>query len=174
MPDTNEPEKLTYTLNSDISFYEKESGCLNVLLPAEDITNPYVFTLYDISQITNGIKYNGLFVFMRKTIDTGDDLDGDPSKTEYCYNFNFSDIVSLQNYAGFSAFDSLDENVDSLVIIYHDNLEEDIEKLSCAQKIFEILPVLISDINTNGNSLQTMELISGKHRKIGMSTIPRK
>jgi len=174
MPYTIKPGDETYTLNSETSYYDKNSGCLNVLLPAEDVDNPYQFTVYDISQITNGIKYNALFVFMRKTIDTGDDLDSANDKTEYCHNFNFSDVISLQTRTGFSAFDLIDENVISAVVIYHDNLEEDVEKFSCAEKIFEFLPALTSDIIINGNFQQTMELVDGKHRKIGMSTIPRK
>lgn len=175
MPDTTNPEDRTYTLNSETSNYSKDNVLLNIILPTEDPSNTYQFTVYDVSQVTNGETYNGFFVFMRKTTDSGDDLSTyEEDKYEFAYNFNTSEKIQLYDQAGYTPFQGNNGLLQSFVIIYHDNCDDASEKLSCAITAFNNIPSLFNDLVTNGNCIQTMELIAGKPKKLGMSFIPRK
>lgn len=174
MPDSIDTSDKTYTLNSDTSNYGAKKGLLDLLLPSEDPENPYLFTIYDLSQIVDGQKYNALFVYMKKTDDNGDDLcTYDDDKTVHSHQFMFNQCTTLNNLAGYSPFDKFDENIQSLVITYHDNSDDEVERRLIAEKAFESVTLIYNDLIINGNFQQTMELATNKPRKTGISRIPK-
>ncbi|ALM50268.1 hypothetical protein AMR72_16075 [Flavobacterium psychrophilum] len=174
MPDSIDTSDKTYTLSSDTSNYGVKKGLLNLLLPTEDPENPYLFTIYDLSQIVNGQKYNALFVCMKKTDDNGEDLSSyDNDATIHSYPFMFNQCTCLDNLATYSSFDKLDEDIESFVIIYHDTSDDELERRSDAEKAFDEVPAIYNNLILNGNFQQTMELTANKPRKTGVSRIPK-
>ena len=107
---------LTYTLRQNGGTYNSSTVSLNISLPST--TSPFVLIAkYDISQIIDGQPRNAILIFMKKTVDNGDDL---PAMSSSTTNFSFpiGSLIPNTSGANYTPFSSaLDE---TLVIIFHD------------------------------------------------------
>lgn len=172
MENENLTKDKTYTLNSSSSYFNPNELYLKILLPQNDESNPYIFRSFDVSQIINGKQCNAIFVYMRKTNDNGDDLS--PSDDDICECnclCEYGQLTQLNALPNFSAFDSSAK--DGLVIVYHDTDSGTAYQETCAEKVFEMVPSLRTEITTNGNFQTELSLMGGSPKKTGISRIPK-
>ena len=172
MENENLTKDKTYTLNSSSSYFNVNELYLKILLPQNDESNPYIFRSFDVSQIVDGKQCNAIFVYMRKTNDNGDDLSPSDDDTIECNCIcDYGQLTQLNGLPNFSAFDP--SSKDGLVIVYHDTNSNTAYQETCAEKAFDMIPSLRTEIMASGNHQTELNLMGDTPKKTGMSTVPK-
>ena len=162
----------TYTVDSIASFFNSTGITLKIYLPLDTTQNPYQYIVYDASQLVNGVQQNALFIYMRKTTDSGADLSGyDNDITISALNVPYTSITKLTAHSGFSPFDP--KAAKAIVTIYHDPSNTVAYKQNCANNFFAQVPSMASSVAANGNFQCTLQLVGTNPRKGGTSWIPK-
>ncbi|MCO6146595.1 hypothetical protein [Flavobacterium sp. NRK1] len=170
--ETPEITDKTFTVNSENSYFNSTGLCLNILLPAATTENPYVFKYFDVSQIIDGKHKNAVFIYLKKHTDNGTDISGDDDdKTECGCVFTHSQMLPVDTQAGYSAFDHTKKD-NALVVIYHDNSEDEDDWFTCAEKVFVEVKTLWNNAISNGNFQDSTCLIGETPKKRGTSFVP--
>ncbi len=149
--ETPEITDKTFTVNSENSYFDASGLSINILLPTEVKVNPYQYKYFDISQTIDGKQKNAIFIYLKKLIDNGDDISGDDDdKTECGCAFAHTDVLPVDTQSDYSPFDpTLKDN--ALVVIYHDNSQNEDDWFTCAEKVFLEVGTMYNDVITNGN-----------------------
>lgn len=172
MGNENQTLDKTYT-SSENSVFNSEGVDLMILLPEKSDENPYSFKAFDISQMINGEQQNALFIYMKKQTDDASDLSGyDDDKCECSYSFAYRDMTQLENMTGFSSFNPAENS--SLVIVYHDDLDDKDYQFDCAVAAFAGVATFAANVALNGNFQTELNLTGRDPRRTGMSTVPRR
>ena len=172
MGNENQTLDKTYT-SSENSVFNSEGVDLKILLPEKSDVNPYIFNVFDISQMVNGEQQNALFVYMKKETDDASDLSGfDDDKCECSYSFAYRDMIQLHSMTNFSSFNPAENS--SLVIVYHDDSDDKDYQFDCAAAAFAGVASFAASVAANGNFQTELNLMGPGPKKAGMSSLPRR
>jgi hypothetical protein len=162
----------TYTLSPDKSYFNSKGFVLSAFLPAEATENPYQYTAFDLTQMIDNEVVNAVLVFMKKKDDNGDDLSGSDDDTNEVNNsFDLKSLVKLTGLPGLKDFEAI--NDDTLVILMHDCAEDMPYKVECAEKVYELISSIKTNIANYGNFQTSLDVMNGGPKKTGMSRIPK-